>query len=194
MECYEAGQRVFGENKVQELVTKQAQLPPDIQWHFIGHLQTNKVKYVAPFISLIHSIDSLRLLYEVDRESHKHNRIIDCLLQFYIATEQTKFGLDIEEAKSLLESQAYSNMNHVRLVGVMGMGSFTNDADVTRREFKNLNRCFHLLKSRYFEHTASFRELSMGMSDDYRIAIEEGSTMIRVGTTIFGHRILPQPI
>jgi len=188
MQAYGAGQRVFGENRVQELVLKQPQLPPDIEWHFIGHLQTNKLRHIAPFIRLIHSIDSLNLINEVNKEALKNNRVIDCLLQFYIATEQSKFGLNIVEARKMLESETYKKMNNVRITGVMGMSSFTEDTALIRKEFKTLAGYFLLLKSLYFKHADAFRELSMGMSNDYRIAIEEGSTMIRIGTTIFGNR------
>ena len=188
MQAYTAGQRIFGENKVQELVMKHSQLPSDSEWHFIGHLQTNKVKYISPFIGLIHSIDSLNLLNEVNKEALKNNRIIDCLLQFYIATEETKFGLNLEEAKWVLDSELYKNMNNIRITGVMGMSSFTEDKEVIRKEFKALECHYLLLKSQYFKKADYFRELSMGMSGDYLIAIEEGSTMIRIGTTIFGSR------
>ena len=167
---------------------KHSQLPSDSEWHFIGHLQTNKVKYISPFIGLIHSIDSLNLLKEVNKEALKNNRIIDCLLQFYIATEETKFGLSLEEAKWVLDSEFYKNMNNIRITGVMGMSSFTEDEEVIRKEFKALKSHFLLLKSQYFKKADYFRELSMGMSGDYLIAIEEGSTMIRIGTTIFGSR------
>jgi len=188
MQAYEAGQRIFGENKVQELVLKHSQLPSDVEWHFIGHLQTNKVKYISPFIRLIHSIDSLNLLLEVDKEALKNNRITDCLLQFHIATEDTKFGLSLEEAELIMGSEHFTNMHNVRIAGVMGMSSFTEDMEVVRKEFKVLVGYFRLLKSRYFYQTDSFRELSMGMSGDYLIAIEEGSTMVRIGTSIFGNR------
>ena len=188
MQAYVAGQRIFGENKVQELVMKQSQLPSDVEWHFIGHLQTNKVKYISPFIRLIHSIDSLNLLIEVDKEALKNNRITSCLLQFHIATEDTKFGLSLEEAELILGSEHYKNMQNVRITGVMGMSSFTEDMEIVRKEFKTLKGYFLILKSRYFDHADSFRELSMGMSGDYLIAIEEGSTMVRIGTSIFGNR------
>ncbi|MEI7662812.1 MAG: YggS family pyridoxal phosphate-dependent enzyme [Bacteroidota bacterium] len=188
LEAYAAGQRIFGENKAQELVLKHSLLPSDIEWHFIGHLQTNKVRYIAPFIQLIHSIDSLNLLCEVDREAGKYNRVIDCLLQFYIATEETKFGLTADEAKQLLGSEKFKLLKHVRITGVMGMSSFTDDQQTIRKEFKTLKDAYDLLKSLYFNDDTFFSELSMGMSGDYRIAIEEGSTMIRIGTTIFGNR------
>jgi PLP dependent protein len=188
MEAYHAGQRVFGENKVQELVFKHAQLPSDIEWHFIGHLQTNKVRYLAPFISLIHSIDSLNLLKEVNKEAIKNNRIIDCLLQFHIAAEETKFGLSTKEAVTILDSKDYQTMNNVRITGVMGMSSFSDDKALVRSEFKSLYDCFLTLKGGYFKKNDAFNVVSMGMSGDYQIAIEEGSTMIRIGTSIFGER------
>jgi len=188
MEAYAAGQRVFGENKAQELVTKHAQLPVDIEWHFIGHLQSNKVRYIAPFISLIHSIDSLSLLQEVNREALKNNRVIGCLLQLYIATEETKFGLSFEEAKSLLGDGTIQELKNIRITGVMGMSSFTSDTALIRSEFKTLHTWFNLLKDQFFSLDMNFRELSMGMSEDYPIAVEEGSTMVRIGTTLFGNR------
>jgi pyridoxal phosphate enzyme (YggS family) len=188
MEAYDAGQRIFGENKVQEILQKHAQLPPDIAWHFIGHLQTNKVKYIAPFISLIHSIDSLRLLSEVNREALKCNRIIECLLEFHIANEETKFGLDYEEACSILDSEAYKHLGNIRITGIMGMGSFSEDFGLIRSEFRTLHDHFIKLKEQFFNQNDCFRHISMGMSGDYQIAIEEGSTMIRLGTIIFGDR------
>ena len=188
MEAYRAGQRIFGENKAQELVTRHAQLPADVEWHFIGHLQTNKVRYIAPFISLIHSIDSLGLLAEVNREALKHNRVIDCLLQFYIATEETKFGFTLEEARSVLDSEIHKNLKNIRITGVMGMSSFTDNEALVRNEFRTLAGYFQLIRSEYFSKADSFRELSMGMSGDYPIAIAEGSTMVRIGTAIFGDR------
>ena len=188
MEAYDAGQRIFGENKVQEIVEKHALLPPDITWHFIGHLQTNKVKYIAPFISLIHSIDSLKLLTEVNREALKNNRIIECLLEFHIATEETKFGLNYPEAISILKSDVYKQLENIRITGLMGMSSFSEDFALVRNEFRTLHTHFISLKNRYFSQTESFRHISMGMSGDYQIAIEEGSTLIRLGTIIFGDR------
>ena len=187
-EAYDAGQRIFGENKALEMRDKYQELPKDIQWHFIGHLQTNKIKYIAPFVTLIHAIDSLSLLEAVNKEAAKNNRIIDCLLQFHIAQEETKFGLDIEEAKSLLESEIYKNLKNIRICGVMGMATFTEDVVLVRNEFKNLKNIFETLKENYFKGNDSFKEISMGMSDDYPIAIEEGTTMVRVGSKIFGAR------
>jgi PLP dependent protein len=188
MQAYEAGQRIFGENKAQELILKQSQLPSDIAWHFIGHLQTNKVRYLAPFISLIHSIDSFNILNEVNKEAMKNNRVIDCLLQFHIATEETKFGLDIEEAGKIIEDKVARKLENVRITGVMGMSSFSDDLEMVRMEFRTLHQSFLILKNTYFSSHDGFREISMGMSGDYNIAIEEGSTMVRIGTSIFGKR------
>jgi len=187
-EAYQAGHRIFGENKVQELVQKRMQLPTDIEWHFIGHLQTNKIKYIASFISLIHSIDSIHLLKEVNREAIINKRVIDCLLQFHIATEESKFGLDIEEAEDLLNSKVYREMKNIRITGIMGMSSFSDDIKLVRKEFHTLYGYFKKLKGIYFEHQASFEVISMGMSGDYLLAIEEGSTLIRIGSSIFGER------
>lgn len=187
-EAYDAGQRIFGENKALEMRDKHQVLPDDIQWHFIGHLQTNKIKYIAPFVTLIHAIDSLSLLEAVNKEAVKNDRIIDCLLQFHIAQEETKFGLDIEEAKSLLESEIFKNLKNINICGVMGMATFTDNAAQVRNEFKNLKNIFETLKENYFKDNGSFKEISMGMSDDYPIAIEEGATMVRVGSKIFGAR------
>ena len=187
-EAYDAGQRIFGENKALEMRDKHQVLPNDIQWHFIGHLQTNKIKYIAPFVTLIHAIDSLSLLEAVNKEAVKNSRVIDCLLQFHIAQEDTKFGLDIEEAEALLESDSFKDLKNINIVGVMGMATFTDDADQVRNEFKNLKNIFDTLKENYFRDKDSFKEISMGMSDDYPIAIEEGATMVRVGSKIFGAR------
>ncbi len=187
-EAYDAGQRIFGENKALEMRDKYQELPKDIQWHFIGHLQTNKIKYIAPFVTLIHAIDSLSLLEAVNKEAAKNNRVIDCLLQFHIAQEETKFGLDIEEAKSLLESESFKNLKNINICGVMGMATFTEDVVQVRNEFKNLKNIFETLKENYFKANDSFKEISMGMSDDYPIAIEEGATIVRVGSKIFGAR------
>lgn len=188
LEAYHAGQRIFGENKVQELVMKHSQLPPDIEWHFIGHLQTNKVRYIAPFIDFIHSIDSLKLLTEINREALKNHRVIDCLLQFHIAREETKFGLNLTEAKTLIESEIFRQLKNIRIAGVMGMSSFSEDSELVRKEFKSLRDYFLELKSTYFSRDVCFKHLSMGMSGDYTIAIEEGSSLIRLGTIIFGNR------
>ena len=187
-EAYIAGQRHFGENKVQEMFDKYEQLPKDIQWHLIGHLQTNKVKYIAPFVHLIHSVDSLKLLSEIDKQAKKNNRVIDCLLQFHIAQEETKFGLDLQEAHSLLTSAEFLEMKNVRIIGVMGMASFTNDEQQVKLEFSNLNAIFSQLKKDFFSLDDNFRERSMGMSGDYLLAMQEGSSMVRIGSTIFGGR------
>ena len=187
-EAYDAGQRVFGENKAQELKDKYAVLPKDIQWHFIGHLQTNKIKYIAGFVSLIHSVDSLRLLVEIDREAKKANRIINCLLQFHIAEEETKYGLDMTDTHQLLTSDEYKTLQNINIVGVMGMATFTENTDIVRKEFRSLKLIFNTLKEKYFAEKLDFAEISMGMSDDYLVAIEEGSTLIRVGSSIFGMR------
>ncbi len=188
LKIYNLGQRDFGENKVQELVNKQPNLPQDIRWHFIGHLQSNKVRYIAPFVQLIHSIDSLKLLSEVNKQALKNNRIIDCLLQMYIASEETKFGLDIKESEQLLNSEEYKSMKHIRICGLMGMATFTNDESLIRKEFGNLKSIHNLLGEKFFSDRTYFTEISMGMSDDYRIAIEEGSTIVRIGSAIFGKR------
>lgn len=187
-EAYRAGQMAFGENKVQELVQKQAQLPADIEWHLIGHLQTNKVKYIAPFIGMIQSVDSLKLLKEINKEALKNNRTINCLLQFHIATEDTKFGLNQEEAELLLQSDDYKSLNNVAICGVMGMATFTDDLVMVRNEFRNLKNIFDSLKAKYFNKNNNFKEISMGMSDDYKIAVEEFSTLVRIGTAVFGER------
>ena len=188
LQAYQANQRVFGENKVQELCTKQAELPDDIQWHFIGHLQSNKVKQIAPFVTLIHSVDSLKLLREINKEAERNNRIIHCLLEFHIATEESKFGLDYLEAKAVLDSTEYLKMENIRIDGVMGMASFTDDQNLIHLEFRNLKHIFDKIKKVYFPEQDHFSEISMGMSEDYQIAIREGSTMVRVGSSIFGIR------
>lgn len=187
-EAYDAGQRLFGENKAQEMRDKHEVLPGDIEWHLIGHLQTNKVKYIASFVRMIHSIDSLQLLQTVEKEAIKHDRIIDCLLQFHIASEETKFGLSLEEAIELLNSNEYKALNHIRICGVMGMATNTDDTTLVRSEFANLRHIFETLKRDYFADNDSFCELSMGMSHDYPIAVEEGATLVRVGSSIFGAR------
>lgn len=189
MTLYNLGQRVFGENKAQELQQKHAQLPQDIEWHFIGHLQTNKIKYIAPFVSMIHSIDSLNLLTEVNKFALKNDRIIPCLLQFHIATEETKFGFNWEECEEMLQNSTFSSLQNVDIRGVMGMATFTDDTAKIRQEFQQLHEYYKLLKNKYFTDKESFKEISCGMTDDYPIAIEEGSTMIRIGSAIFGKRI-----
>lgn len=186
--AYDSGQKIFGENKVQELSDKHPQLPGDIQWHFIGHLQSNKVKYIAPFVELIHSVDSLKLLKEINKQAAKNNRTINCLLQFHIATESSKFGLDYEEAKEILCSDAYAQMKNICISGVMGMATFTNEEAKIRAEFKQLKNIFTNLKQHFFKEKDEFKEISMGMSDDYKIAIDEGSTLVRIGSAIFGSR------
>ncbi len=193
-EAYNAGQRIFGENKALEMRDKHEILPKDIAWHFIGHLQTNKIKYIAPFVSLIHSIDSLNLLKEVNKEALKNRRIIDCLLQFHVASEETKFGLNYRDAEELLTCDGYKELQNIRIVGVMGMATFTDDMDKVRTEFRRLQMIFHQLKTEYFAQTPSFKEISMGMSEDYLIAIEEGSTLVRVGSAIFGARNYATPV
>jgi len=187
-EAYSSGQRIFGENKAQELKNKAEVLPKDIEWHFIGHLQSNKVKYIAPYASLVHSIDSLKLLIEVNKQALKNNRIIDCLLQFHIATEESKFGLSLEEVDKLLTSNEFSSLKNIRIVGVMGMASFINSEEQVRSEFARLNQIFIELKNSFFKQSKTFKTISMGMSGDFKIAIEEGSTMVRVGSAIFGIR------
>lgn len=186
--AYKEGQRIFGENKVQDLTRKYEELPKDIEWHFIGHPQTNKVKYIAPFIGLIHGVDSLKLLKTIDKEAEKNQRRIRCLLQFHIAQESTKFGLDETEADGILSSDEFKDLKHVQVAGVMGMATYTDDRDQIRNEFRMLRNIFTSLKNKYFSNSNTFCEISMGMSDDYPIAIEEGSTMIRVGSKIFGER------
>jgi pyridoxal phosphate enzyme (YggS family) len=188
LEAYQAGQRHFGENKVQEMTEKWEVLPKDIQWHLIGHLQTNKVKYIAPYVHLIHSVDSLKLLAEINKQGAKCQRVISVLLQFYIAKEETKFGLDYEEAIELLNSEEYKTFKNIQVVGVMGMASFTDDESIVRAEFSHLKELFSMLKESFFLNNDSFKEISMGMSGDYKLAIEQGSTMVRVGSSIFGGR------
>lgn len=188
MEAYQAGHRCFAENKAQELAAKYQELPADIEWHFIGHLQTNKVKLIAAFVAMVHSVDSLRLLQTINREAEKNDRIIPCLLQFHIAGEDTKFGLSLLEAGSLLRSEEFLEMQNIRIAGVMGMATFTEDWQQVRKEFRNLKNIFDHLKRDFFAEDPHFREISMGMSDDYTIAIEEGSTLVRIGSSIFGTR------
>lgn len=186
-EAYDAGARLFGENKVQEMAEKQPQLPGDIEWHLIGHLQSNKVKYIAPFVSLIHSIDSLKLLQEVNKQALKNGRVIDCLLQIHIADEETKFGMLAEEAEALLRSETLNDLQNVRISGLMGLATNTDDEEQIRREFRELKQLFDKLATIQTAQV-QFSELSMGMSGDYEIAVEEGSTLVRVGSAIFGAR------
>ena len=188
LEAYEAGHRVFGENKARELQSKANNLPNDIVWHFIGHLQTNKVKYIASSVDLIHSIDSLKILMEIDRQAKQYKRKIQCLLQFHIAEEETKFGLSMEEAEEILSSTEFMKMENVIISGVMGMATYTDDEGQIRKEFRQLKRYFDHLKQGYFSDNKHFKEISMGMSGDYKIAIEEGATIVRIGSLIFGER------
>lgn len=190
LEAYEAGHRVFGENHVQELVEKHEKLPKDIEWHLIGHLQTNKVKYIAPFIHLIHSVDSLKLLQEINKHAEKNNRIIDCLLQVYIADEETKFGLGFDEIIELLRSEEFGTFKNVRIVGLMGIATNTDNEKQLKEEFYELKTLFKGIKESFFKNEESFKEISMGMSSDYAIAIEQGSTMVRIGSDIFGQRVI----
>lgn len=188
MQAYETGQRIFGENKIQEMVDKWEQIPKDIQWHMIGHVQTNKVKFMAPFVSLIHGVDSLKLLEEINKQASKNNRIIDCLLQIYIAEEESKFGLDEKELEYLLNSDAFKQMKNIRIVGLMGMATFTENQIQIQKEFTHLKSIFdktNLLLSRSFGTNSQLQTLSMGMSGDYKLAIACGSTMVRIGSSIF---------
>lgn len=189
-ELYDLGQRDFGENYVQELADKQPQLPGDIRWHFIGHLQSNKVKYIAPFVYYIHAVDSYKLLQEINKQAEKNNRIINCLLQIHIAEEDSKFGLDEKEVTDLLEFYAAnkSSFKNIVICGLMGMATFTDDEAIVRKEFQKLKSIFDIAKKYYFIGNDSFNTLSMGMTDDYKIAMEEGSTMVRIGRALFGMR------
>ncbi len=189
LKIYNQGQRIFGENKVQELVTKYEHMPKDIDWHFIGHLQRNKVKYIASFVKLIHGVDSMNLLKEINKQAQKEKRVIDCLLQFHIAEEQSKFGLDLEEARTLLKSEEFKKFAHINIIGVMGMATFTKEHQQIKNEFQYLNHIFKTLRNEFFEEKSDFKEISMGMSGDYKIAIEEGSTMVRIGSLIFGKKV-----
>ena len=185
---YQLGQRVFGENHAQEMRAKHEQLPKDIEWHFIGHLQTNKIKYIAPYVSMIHSIDSFDLLKEVNKHAVKNERTIPCLLQFHIADEETKFGFTLEECEEMLLNESFQELKNVKIHGVMGMATFTDDQEQVRREFHHLHQIFDELKTHFFSQNPDFKELSMGMTEDYPIAIQEGSTLIRIGSAIFGPR------
>lgn len=188
MDLYRSGQHDFGENKVQELREKQAVLPKDIRWHLIGHLQTNKVKYIAPWIHLIHSADSLELLKEINKQAEKNGRVVDCLLQIFIAAEETKFGLNRDELFELLNSESVKQLNHIRICGLMGMATNTDNFNQVRNEFMGLKNLFDELKRIYFADAEYFKEISMGMSSDYKIAIEEGATIVRIGSLLFGER------
>ena len=187
-EAYNSGQRAFGENKAQEMINKHPLLPEDIEWHFIGHLQRNKVKYIVPFVSLIEAVDSMRLLREINKEALKNSRTVNCLLQFHIATEETKFGLDLEEAFAILDDPGFTDINNICITGVMGMATFTDDEMKLRKEFSSLRNIFNTVNEKYFNNDSRFKEISMGMTGDYKIAIEEGSTIVRIGTGIFGER------
>jgi hypothetical protein len=189
MEAYEAGQRIFGENKIQEMTDKWEAMPKDIQWHMIGHVQTNKVKYMAPYVSLIHGVDSLKLLQEINKQAAKNNRVIDCLLQVYIAEEESKFGLDEEELSEVLKQVQYdkNELNHIRIVGLMGMATFTDNQTQVEKEFSRLKTIFDQY-SNLNTKNCQLNTLSMGMSGDYQLAIECGSTMVRIGSSIFGNR------
>lgn len=188
-EAYHAGQRIFGESKVQEMTAKHESLPQDIEWHFIGHLQTNKVKYIVPYVTLIHSIDSHKLLIEVNKQAAKINRTIDCLIQLHIALEETKFGFNMNECRELFSSGILKDLKNIRICGLMGMATNTDNTEQIRSEFHLLNNFFQEIKRKWFAEESSFKELSMGMSHDYHEAITEGSTLIRVGSKIFGERI-----
>lgn len=188
MELYDKGLRIFGENRVQELVAKEEALPKDIEWHMIGRLQSNKVKYIAPFIKLIHSVDSWKLLQEINKRALSSDRCIDCLLQFYIATEDSKQGFVFEEMEKFLSSEDFQKMQNIRICGVMGMASFSNDEKLVEREFADLKSIFDRLKSTYFKEDEYFKEISMGMSGDYPLALKNGSTLVRIGSLLFGSR------
>jgi pyridoxal phosphate enzyme (YggS family) len=188
LEAYDTGQRLFGENRVQELLQKKDLLPADIEWHLIGHLQSNKVKYIAPFIGMIESVDTFRLLKVIDSEAGKISRTINCLLQIHIAEEETKFGFSMNEIFEMVESKEFNTLDHVRICGVMGMATFTDDTSQIRKEFRFLTGCFNELKTKFFSVTPYFREISMGMSGDFLIGISEGGTIVRIGSLIFGDR------
>jgi len=190
LEAYAAGQRIFGENMVQELLEKEEALPKDIAWHLIGHLQTNKVKYIAPFVAMIESVDSLKLLKEIDKHAAKHNRVIDCLLQVYIADEDSKFGLDHAELIELLRDEEFAAMQHVRIRGLMGIATNTDNEKVIKEEFYELKMLFDGIKTSFYRGVESFDTLSMGMSSDYKLAVENGSNMVRLGSTVFGKRVV----
>lgn len=186
--AYNAGQRIFGENRVQEILSKKDLLPADINWHLIGHLQTNKVKYIVPFISMIQSVDSFKLLVAIDSEAQKINRVIDCLLQIHIAKEETKFGFSMCDLSDYLQKEDITFFKNIRICGVMGMATFTSNTDQVRKEFAFLGNCFKSLKDNFFKSSIGFTQISMGMSGDYKLAIEKGSTMVRIGSLIFGDR------
>jgi pyridoxal phosphate enzyme (YggS family) len=187
MEAYNAGQRIFGENKVQEMTEKYEEMPKDIEWHMIGHLQRNKVKYMAPYVNLIHGVDNFKLLIEINKQAKKHNRIINCLLQLKIASEETKFGMALSEASEVLQSEEFSALKNIKITGVMGMASFTHDQNQIQEEFKTLASTFQNL-SKIKAENCDLKTISMGMSGDYKLAISCGSTMVRIGSSIFGNR------
>ena len=184
-DLYNSGQRIFGENRVQEMIPKQEALPKDIEWHQIGHLQTNKVKAIAPFVAMIHSVDSMRLLLEINKEAAKNNRKINVLLQFHIASEDSKYGMNYRKCRELLEDNRFATLDHVNICGVMGMATYTEDDTLIRSEFRDLKKIFEKLKRDYFHDNEQFTEISMGMSSDYKIALNEGSTMVRIGSLLF---------
>lgn len=189
VEAYNGGQRVFGENKAQELANKHEELKDlDIEWHFIGHLQRNKVKYISSFVDLIHGVESIKLLQEIDKQAEKNNRVINCLLQFHIAKEDTKFGLSFDEANELLSSEGFKSLRNVQICGVMGMATYTDQKKMIAREFQELNTIFAKLRENHFVNQSEFKEISMGMSNDWPLAVEQGSTIVRVGSIIFGER------
>lgn len=188
-EAYKVGQRIFGESREQELSTKYETLPKDIEWHFIGHLQTNKVKYIAPYIAMIHAVDSYKLLAEIDKQAAKYNRVIPCLLEIHIAQEESKYGFTFDTCRQMLEEGGWKQLKHVCIAGVMGMGTNTDDEKEVEKEFRSLADFFRSLKQDYFSQADSFKEISMGMSHDYQIAIKCGTTLVRVGSKIFGERI-----
>jgi PLP dependent protein len=188
MEAYDAGQRIFGENKIQEMTEKWETMPKDIQWQMIGHVQTNKVKFMAEYVNLIHGVDSLKLLEEIDKQAKKHNRIIDCLLQMHIAEEETKFGLNEQELNEILSSESFKNLKNIQIIGLMGMATFTDNQQQIKKEFQNLKTIFNKLIEQPKTQNLQPKTLSMGMSGDYQLAIECGSTMVRIGSSIFGGR------
>ena len=188
MELYDAGQRVMGESKAQELVPKYEKLPKDIKWHMVGHLQRNKVKYIAPFVEMIESVDSLRLLAAINKEGKKNGRVIKCLFQMHIAEEETKYGMSIDEVIDILESSEFKEMKNISINGLMAMATFTDDDEQVRKEFRALKTIFDKVKGEFFQTNDGFSEISMGMTNDYKIAVEEGSTMVRIGTALFGER------
>ena len=190
MEAYEAGQRIFGENMVQELVDKQEQLPKDIQWHLIGHLQTNKVKYIAPFVQMIHSVDSLKVLKEINKHAERHDRVIDCLLQIHIADEDSKFGFDHAELIEFFREEELPSLKNIRICGLMGIATNSPNTKIVKEEFYELKMLFDGIKATYFRKDDAFSILSMGMSSDYKLAVEQGSNMVRLGSTVFGKRVI----